>query len=192
MTTDDRLERITVRLSDALRMELSDVAKARGTDVSSVVRQAVRAYLDGMSGNTPTAPPPHDREACAQAVLEGCWPWVRQEVLARMTRVGLPLANLFESLLTVAVEPVGDTATQQGVDLSALLRQTMTTLLERAGPHAPEDCCRIVLAHCPPAVQARMAEAQARTGATLLRLLPGILHVWTDATGNPRAWTPDR
>jgi hypothetical protein len=58
--------------------------------------------------------------------------------------------------------------------------------------HGPEDCARVVLDHCLPAAQARMAEAVARTGTSFMRLLAGILQFWTDARRNPQAWTPDR
>jgi hypothetical protein len=46
-------ERITVRLDDAVYDRLSDAAKARGMDVSSVVRQALMASLEGASGTAP-------------------------------------------------------------------------------------------------------------------------------------------
>jgi hypothetical protein len=54
--------------------------------------------------------------------------------------------------------------------------------------HGPEDCARVVLDHCLPAVQARMA----RTATSCMRLLAGILQFWTDARRTPLAWTPDR
>jgi Ribbon-helix-helix protein, copG family len=193
-------ERITVRLDDEVYGRLADAAKARGTDVSSVVRQAVIADLDGVSRIAPTAPPPHDREACAQAILTGCPSEVQHEVSTRITRVGLPLAHWLGALLLLSVAPFVDQAEQQGVELPTLLHQALVMLLDRASrthhpagsPHSPEDCAAVVVAHCPPTVQARMAEAMARTGAPLMRLLPDILQFWTDATRNPRAWSPDR
>jgi predicted transcriptional regulator len=47
-------ERITVRLDDAVHGRLTDAARARGVDVSSVVRQAVMAYLEEVSGTAST------------------------------------------------------------------------------------------------------------------------------------------
>jgi Ribbon-helix-helix protein, copG family len=188
-------ERITIRLDDAMYGRLSDAAKARRVDVSAVVRQALIANLDGVGGTTPTAPPPHDREACAQAILAGCPYDVQHEVSTRISRVGLPLANVLEALLTLAVAPFVDQAEQQGVELPTLLRQALVMFVDRASKahpsagssHSPEDCAQVVLAHCPPAVQARMADAVVRTGAPLIRLLPSILQTWMAATRNPRA-----
>ena len=87
---------------------------------------------------------------------------------------------------------------QQGVELPTLLHQALVMCLDRAcrahpsagSPYSPENCAWVVLEHCPPAVQARMAEAVARTGGPLMRLLADILQFWTDATRNPRAWRP--
>jgi Ribbon-helix-helix protein, copG family len=192
-------KRITIRLDDAVYGRLSDAAKARGVNVSSVVRQAVMADLNGVSGTTPIAPPPHDREACAQAILSGCPVEVDHEISIRLTHVGLPLADWVRALLLLSVAPFIDQAEQQGVELPTLLHQALVMFLDRASrahpstgsPHKPEDCVRVVLDHCPPAVQARMADAMAHTRAPLMRLLPGILQLWTDARRNPRAWTPD-
>jgi hypothetical protein len=71
------------------------------------------------------------------------------------------------------------------------LDQAIRAHASEGSAHSPEDCARVVLDHCPPVVQARMADATGRTGAPLMRLLPGILQFWTDAARNPRAWTPD-
>jgi hypothetical protein len=193
-------ERLTIRLDDALRSRLSDAAQQQGLDVSVLVRQAVTAYLHRVSGATPTAPPPHDREACAQAILAGCSYEVQHELSTRLSPAGLPLANLLEALLTLAVAPFVHQAEQQGVEMSTQLHQALVMCLDRASKahhpagslHSPEDCARVVLDHCPPAVRARMADAVARTHAPLMRLLPAILQFWRDATRNPRAWRPDR
>ncbi len=151
--------------------------------------------LDERSGTTPMAPPSHDREECVQAILKGCPVEVRHSVSTRISRTGLPLANFLEALLMLSVAPFIDQAVQQGVELSAFLHQALVMFLDRASrarnpadsPHSPEDCAQVVLAHCPPVVQARMADAVAHTKATLMQLLPGILQVWTDATRNPQA-----
>jgi hypothetical protein len=86
-------ERLTIRLTEDLRSRLSDVARARGMDVSSIVRQAVIAELDGTNGTTPAAPLVHDREACAQTILEGCPLGVRREISIRPTHTGFSLAE---------------------------------------------------------------------------------------------------
>jgi hypothetical protein len=114
---------------------------------------------------------------------------VQHEISTRLTHVDLPLVHVLEALLLLSVAPFVDQAEQQGVELPTLLRQALVMFVDRASrahpsadsPHNPEDCARVVLDHCPPAVQARMADTVARTGAPLMRLLPGILHVWTDA-----------
>jgi hypothetical protein len=193
-------ERITVRLDDEIYGRLTDAARARGMDVSSVIRQAVATDLDRHHGTTPTAPPVHDREACAQTILEGCPSGVRCEVTLRLTHTGFSLADWLEILLWCSVAPFYNEALKQGVQPSTILHEALVMFLDRASkarsaiasPHGPEDCAGVVLDHCPPEVQARMADAVARTGASLMRLLPVILRFWTDATRNPQAWTPDR
>jgi predicted transcriptional regulator len=107
-------ERITIRLDDAVYGRLTDAAKARGIDVSSVVRQAVIADLDGTNGPTPTAPSVHDREACAQTIVEGCPSGVRREVSTRLTHTGFSLADWLEVMLWLSVAPFMDLAMQQG------------------------------------------------------------------------------
>jgi hypothetical protein len=169
-------------------------------DVSSVVRQAIVTSLDAMSRTTPTPPPSHDREACAQAILAGCPVEVRHDISTRITHAGLSLADWLGALLLLSVAPFVDQAEQQGVELPTLLHEALVMFVDRASraylsagsPHSPEDCARVVLDHCPPAVRARMTDAVGRTGAPLMRLLPGILQFWTDTTHNPRAWTPSR
>ena len=123
-------ERITVRLDDALYGRLSVAAQARGTDVSSVVRQAVLAHLDGIDRTPLTAPPAHDREACAQAILATCPVEVQDALWARLTPVGLPLAHVLRLLVTVAVAPFADHAQQQGVQLSTVLHQALVLFVE--------------------------------------------------------------
>lgn len=88
-------------------------------------------------------------------------------------------------------------ATQKGLTLSDIMREALQRYMEPAPPvsspasHTAEECAATVLAQCRPAVQARMAAAQARTRASLMRLLPGILDFWSDAGRNPHSWTPD-
>jgi hypothetical protein len=193
-------ERVTIRLNDGLRARLSDTAKARGIDLSSVVRQAVIAALDRSNRPTSTAPPVHDREACAQMILEGCPLDVRREISIRLRGTGLSLADWLESMLWCSVAPFDTQALQQGVEPSTILHEALVLFLDRASRaqsaagslHRSEDCARVVLEHCPPAVQTRMADAIARARASLMQLLPVILQCWTDAARNPRAWTPER
>jgi Ribbon-helix-helix protein, copG family len=193
-------QRITVRVDKAVYGRLSDAARARGMDVSSVVRQAVIADLDESKRTTPTAPPVHERKACAQTILAGCPLGVRLEVSRRLTPTDFSLADWLEILLWCSVAPFIHQATQHGVELSPLLHQALVMYLDRASrahalarsPHSPEDCARVVLDHCPPAVQDRMTAAVARTGAPRMRLLSSIVQFWTDTRRNPQAWTPDR
>jgi Ribbon-helix-helix protein, copG family len=186
-------ERITVRVDDELCGRLSDAAKARGMDVSSVVRQALIAALDGSHATTPTVPPVHDREACAQTILQGCPLEVRREIANRLLHTGLSLADVLETLLWCSVAPFYHKAVTQGVEPARVLHEALVMWLDRASkahssvgsPHSPDDCARAALAHCPPAVQARMAGALGRTGVPLVRLLSVMLERWTDASRTP-------
>jgi hypothetical protein len=125
-------ERITVRLDDELCGRLTDTAKARGMDVSSVVRQAVIADLDGRNDFNPTAPPVHDREACAQTILQGCPLDVRREIASRLPHIGLPLADWLELLLWCSVAPFYNAALTQGVEPATILHEALVVWLDRA------------------------------------------------------------
>jgi hypothetical protein len=192
--------RITVRLDDAVYSRLTDTARARGMDVSSVVRQAVITDLDRNHGTTPTATPVHDREACAQTIVDGCPSGVRHEVSIRLTHTGFSLADWLEILLWCSVAPFYNEALKQDVEPSTILHQALVMFLDRvdttqqlaSSSHRPEDCAHVVLDHCPPAVQDRVTAAVARTGAPLMRLLSSIVQFWTDTRRNPQAWTPGR
>jgi hypothetical protein len=103
-------ERVTIRLDDGLRSRLSDAAKARGMDVSSVVRQAVLAHLEGASGTTPTSVPPHTSEDCLAVVLSHASPVAQRrlaEAFARLDRICTRLWFVAETLALWAarVEP---------------------------------------------------------------------------------------
>ena len=140
-------KRITIRLDDAAYGRLADAAKARGVDVSSVIRQAVMADLDERRGTTPTTLPPHARETCAEAILAGCPYAVQHEISTRLTRVDLPLVNVLKALLSLSVAPFVDQAEQQGVELPTLLHQALVMWLDRASrarnpaasPRSPEE-----------------------------------------------------
>jgi hypothetical protein len=114
---------------------------------------------------------------------------VRREVSIRLTHTGFSLADWLEVLLWCSVAPFYNKALDQGVEPSTILHEALVMWLDRASRaqsaagslHSPEDCARVVLDHWPPVVQARMADAMARTGAPLMGLLPGILQCWTDA-----------
>jgi Ribbon-helix-helix protein, copG family len=80
-------ERITIRLDDAVYSRLTDAAKARGIDLSSVVRQAVIAYLEGAGGTAPTPMLHHTPEDCLAVVVSHASPRAQHhltEVLARL------------------------------------------------------------------------------------------------------------
>jgi Ribbon-helix-helix protein, copG family len=171
-------ERITVRLDDEVYGRLADAAKAGGLDLSALVRQALAGYLDHQ-GSGPTVLDAktsnraecvsHTPNDCAMTIVRRCLPEVQATIHHSAEQLDLPLAEVLARLLVLVVN-------NQPVVLP---------------PHGPEECARMVLAQCRPVVQTRMAEAMARTGAPLMRLLPDILQFWTDATRNPRAWTPN-
>jgi hypothetical protein len=177
-------DRLSIRLDDPLLERLSDVAKVHKVDRSTIVRRAIIAYLDRAGRTEPPAAPPHDREACAQAILAGCPFAVRSKVAARLkpggdTRSGEP-----------SVHQIG----QQGVDLFTILRQGLIMFLDRTSQaqqpagtsHTPDDCAWVVLARCPPDVQASMAHTQANSGIPLIRLMRAIMHNWADFVINHR------
>ena len=73
-----------------LRSRLSDAARAHGTDLSSVVRRAVMAYLESMSGIAHTLVPPHTPEDCLAVVVSHASPCTQSHltaVLARLDRI---------------------------------------------------------------------------------------------------------
>jgi Ribbon-helix-helix protein, copG family len=103
-------ERITVRLDDEVYSRLSDAAKARGMDVSAVVRQAVMAHLEGASGTAPTSVPPHTPEDCLAVVVSHASPVAQRrlaEAFARLDRIRTRLWLVAETLALWAarVEP---------------------------------------------------------------------------------------
>jgi hypothetical protein len=108
-------ERITVRLDEAVYGRLSDAARARGTDVSSVVRQAVMAYLEGARGTAPASPPSHTPEDCLAVVVSYASPVAQRrlaEAFARLDRIRTRLWLVAETLALWAaqVEPRAHTA----------------------------------------------------------------------------------
>jgi hypothetical protein len=177
-------ERVTIRLDDDLRSRLSDVAKARGMNLSSVVRQAVMPYMESPKARASVTPDAssaihvHDVDMCAQTLLEGCLPEVQQVLLTGAQTMDCSLVDLVHAALIVAAWSEGQPRPQLP--------------WQRTPAHTPEDCARVLLEHCSPAVQARMADAMARLRVPLMRLLLIILQYWTDAARNPRASTSGR
>jgi hypothetical protein len=80
-------ERITVRLNDAVYGRLTDAAKARGVDLSSVVRHAVIAYLEGASETAPTLVPLHHPEDCLAVVISHASPRTQRRLAETFTRI---------------------------------------------------------------------------------------------------------
>lgn len=80
-------ERITVRLEDAVYGRLSDAARAQGTDLSSVVRQAVMASLEGAEGTAPTSMPPHTPEDCLAVVVSHASPRAQHHLTSTLARL---------------------------------------------------------------------------------------------------------
>jgi Ribbon-helix-helix protein, copG family len=80
-------ERITVRLEDAVYGRLSDAARAQGTDLSSVVRQALMAYLERARGTAPTSVPPHTPEDCLAVVVGHASPRAQRQLTAVLARL---------------------------------------------------------------------------------------------------------
>jgi Ribbon-helix-helix protein, copG family len=235
-------DRLTIRLDDELRARLADAAKARGMDVSAVVRQVLIASLDREKGVTPTiegslsdttVPPPHTSETYMATVLDSCPADIAHQIRASAEREGRLLQGMLPEVISrgwkavqqpdtgpppriVRVPHLLDTCGRTivahcvkkvGTAIDHLLTQTnltlpevLATLLECAiddhpleiPPHRPEDCCKAVVSHCAPAVQQRLADAIARTGVSLMVLLPRVLQVWTDPALHPRVGTPNR
>jgi hypothetical protein len=103
-------ERITIRLDEAVYGRLSDAAKTRGMDVSSVVRQAVMAHLEAASGTAPTSVPPHTPEDCLAVVISHASPIAQRrlaEAFAWLDRIRTWLWFVAETLALWAarVEP---------------------------------------------------------------------------------------
>ena len=108
-------ERITIRPDEAVYGRLSDAAKTRAMGVSSVVRQAVMAHLEGASGTAPTAVPPHTPEDCLAVVIGHASPVAQRrlaEAFARLDRIRTRLWLVAETLALWAaqVEPRAHTA----------------------------------------------------------------------------------
>ena len=83
-------ERITARLDDEVYSRLSDAAKARGLDISSVARQAVIAYLEGASETVPTFVPLHRPEDCLAVVVSHASPRAQRRLAETLTRIDGP------------------------------------------------------------------------------------------------------
>ena len=83
-------ERITVRLEDAVYSRLSDAAKARWTDVSSVVRQALITALEGVS-DTPAVATIHRPDDCLAVVVSHASPRAQRRLAETLTRIDGPL-----------------------------------------------------------------------------------------------------
>ena len=103
-------ERITVRLDDEAYGSLTDAARARRMDVSSIVRQAVMAHLEGASGTAPTSAPPHTPEDCLAVVVSHASPVAQRrlaEAFARLDKIRTRLWFVAETLALWAarVEP---------------------------------------------------------------------------------------
>jgi hypothetical protein len=166
-------------------------------DIRFVARETLlhpvteRALTAGRA--TPPAPPVHDREACAQTILEGCPLDVRREVTTHVIHTGFSLPDWLEILLWCSVAPFYREAVTQGVEPATILHDALGMWLDRASkahssvgsPHSPDDCARAALAHCSPAVQARMAGALGRTGVPLVRMVSVFLQRWADASRTP-------
>jgi hypothetical protein len=80
-------ERITVRMDDELCRRLSDAAKTRGMDVSSIVRQAVIAYIEGARTSALPAVPPHSPEDCLAVVISQASPRTQRRLAETLTRI---------------------------------------------------------------------------------------------------------
>jgi Ribbon-helix-helix protein, copG family len=113
---------------------------------------------------------PHLLDTCGRTIVAHCVKKVRTAIDHILTRTNLTLPAVLAALLECAID-----------DRS----------LEIA-PHGLKDYCEAVVSHCAPAVQQRLADAIARTGVSLMVLLPRVLQVWTDPALHPRVGTPNR
>jgi hypothetical protein len=97
-------ERITVRLEDAVYGRLTDATRARGMDVSSVVRQALMAYLEGARGTAPTSVSPHTPEDCLAVVVGHASPRAQRQLTAVFARLEGILTRQGQSRLWFVAE----------------------------------------------------------------------------------------
>ena len=97
-------ERITVRLDEAVYGRLSDAANARGVDVTSVVRQALMAYLERASGTAPASVPPHTPEDCLAILVSHASPRAQRHLTAVFARLDTILTRQGRSRLWFVAE----------------------------------------------------------------------------------------
>jgi hypothetical protein len=97
-------ERLPIRLTDGLQSRLPDAARARGTDLSSVVQQALMAYLEGVRGTAPTSVPPHTPEDCLAVVVGHASPRAQRHLTAVFARLEGILTRQGQSRLWFVAE----------------------------------------------------------------------------------------
>ena len=100
-------ERITVRLDDALYGRLTDAARARGVDISLVVRRAMLDHLEGASGTALTFAPPHTPEDCLGVVVSHASPRAHRHLTAVFARLDTILIRQGRSRLWFVGETLG-------------------------------------------------------------------------------------
>jgi hypothetical protein len=91
--------RVTIRVSDALCGHLADRVEREGTGISEVVRRALEVYLDGRTGPSQRVPPDHGGDACAEAVLQRCHPYIRERMTLMQRRTQRPTMDLLVEVL---------------------------------------------------------------------------------------------
>jgi hypothetical protein len=91
--------RVTIRFSDALCGRLADQVAQEGTDISAVVRRALEAYLGGQTGPSQRVPSDHGGDACAEAVLHRCNPYIEKRILLLQRRTQRPIMELLVEVL---------------------------------------------------------------------------------------------
>jgi hypothetical protein len=190
--------RITLRVSDTLTQQIAAAATQRSVGVSDIVREALTHFFDAPRAGpvfprTTAARPSHTPKDCIATMLRHASPVVQAQVATEAQRCNLAPDAVVSAILYCWATLGAQLTEPFWHGLREALRHFFETY-PRADhrPHTPEECAAVVLAHSPPAVQERMRLAQQRTKASLLRLLPGILEIWSDAGRNPGAWTPER
>jgi hypothetical protein len=91
--------RVTIRFSDALGGRLADQVAQDGTDISAVVRRALEAYLDGPTGPSQRVSSEHGSDACAEAVLRRCRPYIGARMALAQLRTQRQLMDLLVEVL---------------------------------------------------------------------------------------------
>jgi hypothetical protein len=91
--------RVTIRVRDALCGCMANKVEQEGTSVSEVVRRTLEAYLDRHPGPSQSVPSDHGGDACAEAVLQRCHPYIGERMTLVQRRIQRPTMDLLVEVL---------------------------------------------------------------------------------------------